>query len=494
MAIHDLERTETRASYGEKVRVIKDQIGRGETYQVNFTLKYRFGFEGSSVTLYRALRERQRVEFGAFARLPDVHILSFSPELFVRKEGRWLTCKPMKGTAPRGLSRENDARLLAAMRADPKTLAENVMIADLIRSDLGRIAEVGSVTAGPLFDVETFETVHQMVSTVRGQIGAGVGLADVLAGVFPCGSITGAPKIRTMQIIRALEREPRGIYTGALGFVAPNQDFCFSVPIRTVVARGQRAEMGIGSGIVDESDEDAEFEECLLKARFLVGVNASFRLLESLRFDASDRTVARIEEHATRLAKSAAHFEFAFDRSRVLDAIAAATAACADGLHKVRVTLSQDGTVAVSTEPLGAPADASVVPGEAKAVPWVALSERRVDSSSCFQRHKTTRRSLYDQEFREWAARGAYDVLFLNERDEVVEASRHNIFIEKSGRVVTPPLDAGALPGIMRRSVLGDAAWNASEETISVADLYAAKRIWLTNSVRGIVVVAMRSR
>ena len=279
-AVHGVSWTETRDTYRAKIATIKRHILSGETYQVNFTFKCKFGLEGTALALYRNLRSRQRVEHGAYVGLPDREILSFSPELFVRKQGEVLTCKPMKGTAPRAGSDEEDAQIVARLEADPKTLSENVMIVDLIRSDMGRIARVGSVRVEGLFDVETFESVHQMVSTVRGEIDAGVRLADVMGSVFPCGSVTGAPKVRTMEIIDALESEARGVYTGALGWVAPNGDYNFSVPIRTLVVRGGRGEMGIGSGIVHESDADAELDECFLKARFLTRSNEGMRLIE----------------------------------------------------------------------------------------------------------------------------------------------------------------------------------------------------------------------
>jgi para-aminobenzoate synthetase/4-amino-4-deoxychorismate lyase len=479
-ALFDIERTESTASYLAKIARIHAYIAAGDTYQANFTLHYRFGFEGSAVSLYRALRERQRVEFGAYLRLPEAEILSFSPELFVRREGGAITGKPMKGTAPRGSSPDEDMRIAAAMRADPKTLSENLMIVDLIRNDFGRVARTGSVRTEDLFEVQAFETVHQMVSTVRADLSDGATPArTILESLFPCGSVTGAPKVRTMEILRELEAGPRGIYTGAIGFVGPSGDFCFSVPIRTVVARGQRAEMGVGSGIVHDSDAADELDECVLKARFLLGVNASFRLIESFCFDADRRELRRGDEHMERMRASAAFFSFAFDRARVLGEVERATRTCATGLHKVRVTLSLDGEVTASAEALGEPATP----------PWVALSSARIDAGSCFRRHKTTSRQLYEDEYRAWHAQGAYDVLFLNDRGELAEASRHNVFVDRGGRWVTPPIASGALPGIMRREVLADRRWNAVEEPVSLDDLEAAPRLFLTNSVRGIVPV-----
>jgi para-aminobenzoate synthetase / 4-amino-4-deoxychorismate lyase len=484
-AVHGVSWTETRDAYRAKIATIKSHIQSGDTYQVNFTFKCKFGLEGPALALYRNLRSRQRVEHGAYVRLPDREILSFSPELFVRRQGEMLTCKPMKGTAPRGTSDEEDEQIVARLKADPKTLSENVMIVDLIRSDLGRIARVGSVRVEGLFDVETFESVHQMVSTVRGEVDAGVTLVDVMASVFPCGSVTGAPKVRTMEIIDGLESEMRGIYTGALGWIAPSGDFTFSVPIRTLVVRGGRGEMGVGSGIVHESDADAELDECFVKASFLTRSNEALRLVETLRFDATSRRLVHIDAHLRRMQTSAACFGFAFAPARVRAAVDHAVAPHASSPCKVRIVLSIDGDVEVSVEPLAR----LETPRGTK--PWVTVSPKPIDSTSCFRRHKTTARELYDEAYAACVAAGGYDVLFLNERGELAEASRHNVFLEKGGALLTPPVEAGALPGIERQRVLDDPQTQASEATLSLEDVRAADRIWLSNSVRGLVEVVL---
>ncbi len=485
-AVHTVRFTETRETYQTKLRAIQSAIVRGDTYQVNFTFKCRFGLEGSATALYLQLRERQRVEFGAYARLPDQEILSLSPELFVRRQGEEIACKPMKGTAARGGSPDEDARIVTGLKTDPKTLSENVMIVDLMRSDLGRIAEIGSVRVADLFEVESFETVHQMVSTVRATVDAGLPVSDVLRAVFPCGSVTGAPKGRAMQIIESLEAEARGIYTGALGWVAPGGDFCFSVPIRTVAVQGGQGEMGIGSGIVHESDPDAEWAECLLKASFLTRPSESLRILETLRFDPASGGAPRLDAHLDRMAAAAATFHFAFDRARVVAAIDLATGRPGTGSAKVRVSLAFDGSVDVSLEPLAARDDSGT------GAPWVAVGAKPIDSTSCFRRHKTSARQLYDEEYRAWREAGAYDVVFLNERGEVAEASRHNVFIERGGRLFTPALASGALPGIERKRILDDPSLHAVEAALSLHDLLGADRVLLTNAVVGIVPVDVR--
>jgi para-aminobenzoate synthetase / 4-amino-4-deoxychorismate lyase len=485
-AVHSISWTETPETYRAKVAAIKTHIRQGDTYQVNFTFKCKFGVEGTALSLYRQLRVRQRVELGAYAQLADREILSFSPELFVRRRGEELTLQPMKGTAPRGQSREEDEQIVARLQGDPKTLSENVMIVDMIRSDLGRIARVGSVHVDGLFDVKTFETVHQMVSTVRGTVDRAVSVGDVMTAVFPCGSVTGAPKVRTMEIIEGLESEPRGVYTGALGRVEPSGDFTFSVPIRTLVVRGSEGEMGVGSGIVHESDAASELDECFLKARFLTRSNEHLRLIETLRFDADSRALVDIGAHLSRMQASAACFHFAFDRARILREVDAALAHVAR-TSKVRILLSLDGEVEVSAEAL------TPNPAGEGSKPVVTISPTAIDSASCFRRHKTTARELYDEAYAACVAAGGYDVLFVNERAEVAEASRHNVFVERGGALFTPPLTAGALPGIARQRVLEDSRRNASERTLYVDDVRAADRIWLTNAVRGMVEVALCS-
>ena len=266
----EIETTEPRDRYLAKVARIRDYIAAGDVYQANFTFPLRFSWPGDVWSLYRRLAPMQRVLYGAVIDLPDLKVASLSPELFLRKQGTGLSSRPMKGTMRRGAAPPEDAALAAALRSDPKNRAENLMIVDLIRNDLSRIARIGSVGVEGLFSVETYETLHQMVSTVKAEVAADIPLLDMFRAMFPCGSVTGAPKIRAMEIIRELEAWPRGIYTGAIGYVTPGRDLVFSVPIRTAVLAGAGpVEFGIGSGIVWDSVPAEEYEECLLKAQFL---------------------------------------------------------------------------------------------------------------------------------------------------------------------------------------------------------------------------------
>lgn len=260
---------EDRATYRAKVARVLDHIGAGDVYQVNHTFPLTFAWDAGPWPLYAWLAPRQRVAFGAVVDLPDLSAVSLSPELFFRKAGGRIAARPMKGTAPRGPDTEADRTLAEALARDPKNRAENLMIVDLIRNDLGRVATIGSVRVERLFEVETYQTLHQMTSTVSAEVASGVPVIDLFRALFPCGSVTGAPKIRAMEIIARLEDRSRGVYCGAIGWIAPDRSMAFSVPIRTIVLRGGRATMGVGSGIVADSDPDREYDECLLKAAFL---------------------------------------------------------------------------------------------------------------------------------------------------------------------------------------------------------------------------------
>jgi para-aminobenzoate synthetase / 4-amino-4-deoxychorismate lyase len=321
--ISDLQLSWTREEYTSAFSRVQDYIAAGDVYQINLTLKYGFAFAGDVVALYAALRRKQRVEYGALIGIGDFHVLSLSPELFFRREGKHVMSRPMKGTAPRGRTPREDARLKTWLTVDEKQRAENLMIVDLLRNDLGRIAKIGSVEVTDLFTVETYRTVHQMTSGITAELRADMGLNDMLKALFPCGSVTGAPKVRAMEIIRELEAYPRGVYTGAIGHIAPNGDNQFNVAIRTLfIDAGGAGEMGIGSGVVSDSKVDAEFEECLLKAQFLIKADAPFELIETIRWEWGIG-FHLLERHLVRLQSSATHFGYPFERGKVLAALSA---------------------------------------------------------------------------------------------------------------------------------------------------------------------------
>lgn len=266
--IHPIALNMCDAAYGKVFKQIKQHIQMGDTYQVNFTAKYKFNFEGSVNALYQVLRARQNVAYSALLHMPGYDVLSLSPELFFSKTKTTMRAKPMKGTMARSGDAVNDVANREFLKTDPKSMAENTMIVDLLRNDLSAISQPGSVQVLRLLNVESYETVHQMTSSIQSEIERELPFATIMQHLFPCGSITGAPKQRTMEIIHALEYEPRHIYTGAIGYITPENNMCFNVPIRTLLCRGSEGELGVGGGIVHDSSEYAEFEELQLKARF----------------------------------------------------------------------------------------------------------------------------------------------------------------------------------------------------------------------------------
>lgn len=472
-------------------------IEAGDAYQINYTYRLNFDTFGAPLTLYARLRARQNVPYGALVQLPDGGaLLSLSPELFIRHSGGKLTAQPMKGTASAGSSADDDAARAAALAADPKNRAENLMIVDLLRNDIGRIAIVGSVKVPALFEVQRHGDVLQMTSTVCARLRPDANLTDILDALYPCGSITGAPKRRSMEIIDELETSRRGIYTGAIGwFDAPRTDatgdtgnigdFCLSVPIRTLElaapAGGVRsARMGVGAGIVHDSDAADEFAECALKARFLTGLVNHFSLFETMHASSADG-VRHLERHLARLSASAHYFGYPCDVMILKRQLVAVCANLPAGAHRLRVNLNQDGAIGIATAPLTPLAIST------SGNVTLLLADAPMLSSDLFLRHKTTQRARYDAGWRAAEAQGGFDMLFFNERSELTEGGRSNVFIKQDGRWFTPPLAAGVLPGIMRAVLLMDPAWAVREKTLTLAELYDAEKIVVCNALRGIL-------
>lgn len=480
--------------FADALARIQAYIQAGDSYQINYTYRLHFDAYGSPLELYRRLRERQPVPYGALIGLPDGSaVLSLSPELFVRHSQSELQAQPMKGTARADTRNgQNDAALSAALSSDPKNRAENVMIVDLLRNDLGRVAQAGSVRVPKLFEVERFGDVLQMTSTVCARLRTDVALAELLRAVLPCGSIVGTPKRRSLQIIRELESGARGLYTGAIGWFEPTAantangqlpDFCLSVPIRTLTLAplqgGLRAGvMGVGAGIVHDSQPDAEYEECQLKARFLTGLGHDFELFETLHANRA-QGVRHPTRHLRRLAESAAVFGFPMNPATITQALAEACAALpTDTPHRLRLALDASGHFKLQSAPLQ---------GLTRPVRALLASEATAttDAHDLFLRHKTTLRALYDAAWRAAEAEGAFDMLFFNAEGELTEGGRSNVFVKLQGRWYTPPLACGVLPGVMRSVLLDDPAWNASERRLSRDDLLAAEALVLCNALRG---------
>ena len=478
------------ARFASDIARIRAYIAAGDTYQVNYTYRLHFDSFGGPLRLYRQLRARQPVPYGALIALPDGRaILSLSPELFVRCVDGVLTAQPMKGTAPAVVNDEaENQRRAAELAQDEKNRAENLMIVDLLRNDLGRVAVNGSVCVPDLFKVTHFGQVLQMTSTISAQLRVDATLADVMTALYPCGSITGAPKHRTMQIIRELELSPRGLYTGGIGwFEAPATgrlvgDFCLSVPIRTLTlappnAGVRRGQMGVGAGITYDSNASDEYAECLLKARFLTGLTREFTLFETI-LATQEEGCRHLDLHLQRLQASAAYFDFVWDEVAVRQAL---DARCRQLVkrqpHRLSLELSYDGQFTIQT-------------GELKPLPAVVklfIAPQRSSSDDPFLRHKSSVRRHYDQAWQEAERRGGFDMLFFNQHDQLTEGGRSNVFVELDGRWYTPPLIAGALPGVMRTVLLRDPQLNASERQISRDELLRASRLLVCNALRGAV-------
>jgi para-aminobenzoate synthetase/4-amino-4-deoxychorismate lyase len=465
-------------SYLKRFEKVQNNIRSGDIYQLNLTFKAKFNLEGSPLALYRDLRLKQRVAYAGLVDTGDATILSASPELFIKQEGRIIETRPMKGTAPRAGTLEADGVVRDVLSKDVKNRAENLMIVDLMRNDLGRIADLGSVSVTDLFTVETFKTLHQMTSGVRAELKPGVGIVDILKAIFPPGSITGAPKIRAMELIRELETEPRGVYCGAIGRFSPNGTALLNVAIRTtVIDRKGAGEMGIGSGIVADSDGVKEYAECLLKMKFLTDPVRRFELIETMLYE-PEKGIWLRGYHLARLAASAAYFGFAFDARKVSASIDAAIGGHADERLRVRLLLDEDGDVLVTATPQ------PLAPGDA--VMRYVISDTRLNSADLFLYHKTTRRELYDREWKHYADTLAADeVIYLNENGELAEGSRTTIFVERGGKLLTPRLSAGVLPGTLRAALIDEG--RAVEARLTIQDLNGADEIYLGNSVRGLI-------
>ncbi len=459
------------AAYDRHFARVHRYIGDGDIYQANLSFRSRFAFAGDALALYQILRRRAAAAHGAFIDDGTRHVLSLSPELFfeLSSDGQ-IVARPMKGTAPRGSDAASDAAAQESLRRSEKDRAENLMIVDLLRNDLGRIAGTGSVKVGDLFTVETYPTLHTMVSTVRARLKRDVGVRAILRAIFPCGSVTGAPKIRAMEIIRELETSPRGIYCGAIGYFAPDGSAHFNVAIRTLTLQDCHGQLGIGGAVVHDSSSQGEYDECLLKARYFESARKPLGLIETLRWEPVSGFV-RLDMHLARMASSAAVFGLPFDPGEAHAALSDAVRNVCEA-RRVRLTLDEAGAFICTTAPLGSPQ-----------MCWsYALSRERVRSGDLLLRHKTTWRDLYEAEA---AKGGADEVLFLNERGEVTEGSRSTVFVRIAGTLRTPPLEAGVLDGVLRRELLTTGA--CIEATVTVEDLVRADEVLLGNSLRGLI-------
>jgi para-aminobenzoate synthetase / 4-amino-4-deoxychorismate lyase len=461
-----------RKQYRQAIHSIRDCIERGETYQINFTFPLSGCVSGDSFSCFRTIAESQGAAYSAYLDIGSHRILSFSPELFVERRGNKITTRPMKGTLARGRWLEEDCERTEQLRASVKDRAENVMIVDLMRSDLGKIAETGSVQVTELFAVERLSRVLQMTSTVTAIQRPDVTVVDILRALFPCGSVTGAPKPRSMSIINDLEQHARGVYTGAIGLLSPNGDAVFTVPIRTVVvdATDSAATFGVGGAITWDSTPDGEYEECRLKARFLTDPWPEFELLETIALE--DGEYSLLDRHLARARCSAEYFGFRWDDAEVLRAVEEARQSHPMGRWRVRLLVDRTGSPRAQSAPLG---DAQTLPTIVK------FASSAIDDRDPLVFHKTTHRARYDAELQR--CQPCDDVIFWNSRGEVTESTIANVVVFSDGKNWTPPREAGLLAGTFRDELI--ARGELFERTITKEELANAGSFSLINSVRG---------
>jgi para-aminobenzoate synthetase / 4-amino-4-deoxychorismate lyase len=471
----------SRRGYFKTLRRIRKLIAAGDVYQVNFTYNLAVSSPLWPWEFYKELRMKQPVPFGAFIKTRGTTVASFSPELFFLRKKNLIRVKPMKGTAARGRFSEEDRAKASALAEDPKNRSENIMIVDLLRNDLGRICAPGSVAVRRLFEVERHPTVFQMTSTVEGRLRKRIRFADTIRALFPSGSVTGAPKIRAMEIISELERGARGVYCGAIGYSSPEGRAVFSVPIRTLQRNtGQKKwRFRVGSGVVWDSSAEQEWQECVDKYGFLTSLRPDFRLFETLLF--SKGKFLYCKEHGKRLFDSACYFNFAVRKK----AWGRTTQAIAEKLHqtggrsfKVRIFFDRNGTFSWDLEPIGTLPESTV-----------CVCGTAVDSDNLFLYHKTTFRKWYDKSMKDIRDKKYFDVLHLNRRGEVTEGARSNVFIVVNGLLYTPPVRCGLLPGVLRNRLLK--AGKCKEKILFPEDLKKAEAVYCGNSVRGLVRVVV---
>jgi len=466
----------SQADYTSHYTRVMDYIRAGDVYQINLTFPMKGIYAGNAATLYAAFRHRQKGRYGGVVSLgrgPD--IISLSPELFFRKTGDEMSMRPMKGTRPRADDTIEDNIIAQDMRAEIKSQAENLMIVDLLRNDLSRISEAGSVKVPELFSLETYPTLHQMTSRVTSTLKPGTDFARIFKSLFPCGSVTGAPKIRAMEIIDELEDTPREAYCGSLGYIDPDGDACFNVGIRTLILEGEKIRYSVGSGLVLDSDPADEYAECLLKADVVRPQAAD--LIETLRWDV-ETGFARLPLHKSRMQHAARELGYKFSSKR-FDTVLQSVSAMRP--QRVRLSLSRNGQFTLEQTDYIAAARLSI-----------SLSKYALTSDVQITAHKVSHRQFYEgEQERISALTGADEVLFTNPRNELCEGSFTSLFIEKDGQYLTPPLSCGLLPGILRAEMIETG--HAKEAVLTVDDLCSADKIYLGNSLRGLIPATLLS-
>jgi len=504
----------TREEYTDAIGRVREYIAAGDTYQVNYTVRGRFSLDTvDPLDYFLALAIRQPVPYAAYIDLGDAQVISLSPEMFLRRDGRTLESRPMKGTRPRGVTHAHDIALAYELAETEKERAENLMIVDMVRNDLGRVCRAGSVRVPTLYAVEPYRTVWQMVSTVVGEVHPRAGLAEIMQAVFPGASITGAPKHHTMEIIAELETEPRGVYTGTVALFSPGGDFAANIAIRTITHRQGRCVLGVGSGVVWDANAEAEYDETLTKAAFATpphddasvagglwrpdpekslreaASQSGFYLFETILLQATELTAASLSDeaalnrftfldaHLDRMSASALSLGLSFEREKVFQLLAGLARIHPEALV-ARVQLDSAGNLSLSSRQVPDPPNAPVA---------LLVSPFRTDPDDPLLGHKTSLRGFYDREYRRASARGAFDALFVNRLDRVTEGAITNLFARFGDLWLTPPLDDGLLPGLWRAGSMEQK--KAKEASLSLQDLRESDELLVGNSVRGAVPV-----
>ena len=453
----------------QKIKKIKTHISSGNTYQVNFTYRLNGQFYGCSYSFFKSLINKQDTKYSAYIDMNNWSICSVSPELFFSLEGQKLISKPMKGTIKRGVNTNDDLQQSFKLKNSEKDKAENIMIVDMIRNDLGKIPNISSINTLKKFETESFPTLWQMTSTVEAQVKQDS--SEIIKAMFPCASITGAPKIKTMEIIKDLECSPRNIYTGSIGLISPNRNALFNVAIRTALIDKKTNDItyGIGSGIVWDSQEKDEYDETLLKSKIMLDQYSNFDLVETMLWTPNEKIVLQ-KYHLERLKKSANFFnrKFKIDKAEKL-----LNSFYSDTPQKIRLLLNDNNQLLIENSKFEELNKDRIIK--------IKLANNHINSSNIFVQHKTTNRSVYDNAKKD--LQDYDDVLLWNEKQQITECTIYNIAIFKNNRWITPPLKCGLLDGIMRAELIKQK--KIHEDIVELSDLNKKTKIMLFNSVRG---------
>lgn len=455
--------------YHAAIKSIKESIEYGDTYQTNYTIRLHSSFKGDDLAFFDKLRRAQSSNYCAYLQMGDYSILSASPELFFQLKGNTLTTRPMKGTIKRGKTAAEDEAKADELYHSDKNRAENVMIVDLLRNDLSVVAKTGTVKVEKLFDIERYPTVHQMTSTITAEIKKDIALIDIFKALFPCGSITGAPKIRTMEIIEEMEGTPREVYCGTIGYITPEKEAIFNVPIRTVMIENEtgKATYGVGGGITWDSTAEDEYDEVIAKALLLEEERPRFSLLESLLL--SDGEYFLLHEHLQRLKASAKYFNYSITIESIRTDLLVHAASFPNGDYKVRLLVNSKGEPIIESKPMMQASDFNC-----------QLADQPVDQDNAFLYHKTTNRKEYEEFQRKYP--DSFDVLLWNKERELTEFTNGNLVVEMDDAYYTPPVSSGLLAGTFRNSLIQEG--KVLEKTLTVEDLEKCQNIWFINSVR----------